>query len=246
MYFIIVLALPSAKRSSFSLQSSAPELFISLSSISLLSLCSNFPKSKPLKNFFMAEGCSFLFPGDDLFLRICFITKLKGELFGMSSSCLSWQLHMSSFRGSADTESISFRIVYSCLLSFTAADAVRISYHSLSANIKKALFSRPDSELPLQKEQVILSINTADLVTPVLSGITLGCLVSANKTLRPPHLATKRWRANSASPTTESPCLVHNLVATLKKQGWDVPVVRGCQVKFYTKVILLAKGQSSS
>lgn len=137
----------------------------------------------------------------------------------MSSSRLSWQLCMSSFRRSADTESTRFSIIYFCLPSFTMADAVRISYHSLHANIKKALFSRSDSELLLQKEQVILSINTADSVAPVLSGtsITLCCLVSADclKATPPGHQLLKGELA--ASSATESPCSVHGLVATLKK-----------------------------
>lgn len=125
MCFIIVPALPSTERSCFSLWSSAPALFISVSSISLPSLPSEFPKSKPLKNFLIAEGCSFFSSGAHFFPWNCFITKSNGELFGLSSSCLSWQF-WSSFRGSADR--IRFSDVYSCLPFFMMSDALRICY----------------------------------------------------------------------------------------------------------------------
>lgn len=130
--FIIVPALPSTERSCFSLWSSAPALFVSVSSLSLLSLPSDFPKSKPLKNCLMAEGCSFFSSGAHFFPWNCFITKSNGERFGLSSSCLSWEF-WSSFRRSADR--IRFRNVYSCLSSFTMADTLRICHHCLHPTI---------------------------------------------------------------------------------------------------------------
>lgn len=126
MCFIIVPALPSAERSCFSVWSSAPALFISASSISLLSLPSDFPKSKPLKNCLMAEGCSFLSSGAHFFPWNCFITKSNGERFWLSSSCPSWQF-WTSFR----RDRIRFSNVYSCLPFFIMVDALRICHRCL-------------------------------------------------------------------------------------------------------------------
>lgn len=145
-----VSALPSTGRFSFSLWSSALQLFFNVSSVSCLSLPSDFPKSKPLKNFWMAEGCSFLFPEEDLFPWNCFITKSNGELFGMSSSLLFWQLCASPFSGSADIEGIILSNIHSCMPSFITADALTISYHSnanTSMLISVSLFRELDSEL---------------------------------------------------------------------------------------------------
>lgn len=197
--FFTVPTLPSKERSRFSLWSSALQLFFSVPSVSPPSLPSDFPKSKPLKNFLMAEGCSFLFPEEDLFPWNCFITKSNGELFGMSSSFLVWQPWVSPFGGWADGEGISFSNVHSCLPSFKRGctenflpfPPYQYQYHCL---VDQSLNSFP----LLPKDLLRLGICTADSVLSLPAALLTHTAPEATP------LATGCWRDKpAASPTAK-------------------------------------------